>query len=226
MRPPHFAPQFWNLIESLVSHSSLANISYLSDISRSQNTTRTSYATMNPNFINHFWGIQIRAHYWHSSFYLTLCQIKRTNEMRSFKISVCWVERQCTVVGTSKMVLIAFQSQKRTSSIMGSISFKIYDLHFLLVWKCPKHVFKFITPIFVKKYWAFPNLGFLVHFGRKVAHFSILKPYLYCEIEHWKHHTFLALCCENFSIEAFMRLIFENVINIWQVEVQILAFSL
>ena len=45
-----------------------------------------------------------------------------------------------------------------------------------------------------------------------------LKPNLYYEIEHRKHHNFLALCCEHFGVVAFIKLNIENTLNI-------LAFS-
>ena len=40
------------------------------------------------------------------------------------------------------------------------------------------------------------------------------------------NHHFLALCCGNFSIKAFVKLKIENAKNILAFEVQILAFGL
>ena len=53
-----------------------------------------------------------------------------------------------------------------------------------------------------------PILGF------KSPILAFLEPNLYYEIELWKHHHFLALCCENFGIKAFIKLNNENAINI------------
>ena len=68
----------------------------------------------------------------------------------------------------------------------------------------------FKTPVFWQHV---ANLSiFVAHFGIFVAHFGILKAKF--EIERWKHHHFLALCCENFGIKTFMKFNYENTINI------------
>ena len=48
----------------------------------------------------------------------------------------------------------------------------------------------------------------------KLPILAFLKPNLYYEIDHWKGHHFLALCCENFGIKAFMKLNIEKAIHI------------
>ena len=69
-----------------------------------------------------------------------------------------------------------------------------------MVWKRQNIVFTFKMPLFqattVEQHVA--NWGvFVAHFYVLFSHFGILEPNFYYEIEHWKSHNFLALCCES-----------------------------
>ena len=83
-----------------------------------------------------------------------------------------------------------------------------------LFWRLKCHflgqqILSYMLPIYV---FLLPILAFKLPFKLPILVF--LHPNLFYEIELLKRHHFLAICCENFGIKAFMKLNIENAINI------------